>query len=171
MPKIGEIKSDGIRNRQWVICPDCQLGRWVILSAIKRSGFSGRCHDCNTRVRGGNRIKANYRWINSNGYVMVKLQPGDFFFPMTGKDGYVLEHRLATAKAIGRCLHSWEIVHHKGTLYAKGTNEDKADNRYPENLQLVSDDRHKQITVLESKIKRLEATNARLRTKLERQTI
>jgi len=68
------------------------------------------------------------------------------------KTSYVYEHRLVVAKRLGRCLHSWEIVHHKGAKYPKGSRENRSDNRYPENLQLVTDDRHKQITILENKI-------------------
>ena len=107
-----------------------------------------------------NEGKRNYRWqggrfINGYGYVEVKLFPSDFFYSMVGKRGYVKEHRLVVAKALGRCLHSWEIVHHKGIKFPKGSNEDKQDNRYPENLQLVTDDRHKQITILENEIARL----------------
>jgi len=74
---------------------------------------------------------------------------------MANRGGYVLEHRLVMAKHLGRCLHDWEIVHHKGTKYPKDTIENKGDNRI-ENLQLVTDERHKQITLLENKIKRLE---------------
>jgi len=95
--------------------------------------------------------------MNSNGYVLVKLQPDDFFFPMVGKDGYVLEHRLVMAKHIGRCLQSWEIVHHKNSI--------RGDNR-TENLQLVTDDRHKQISILEAKIARLQKENEQLRKRL-----
>ena len=80
---------------------------------------------------------------------MVLLEKDDFFYPMVDGKGYVREHRLVVAKALGRNLHSWEIVHHKD-------NCPKDDNRYPETLQLVTDDRHKQITILENRIKYLE---------------
>jgi len=66
------------------------------------------------------------------------------------------------AKHLGRCLHLWEIVHHKGTKYPPGTRENRADNRI-ENLQLVTDDRHKQISFLEAKINRLEKENRELK--------
>jgi len=59
------------------------------------------------------------------------------------------------AKSLGRNLHPWEIVHHKHTRYPAGSNEDKQDNRI-ENLQLVSDDKHKQITLMENRIHYLE---------------
>ena len=60
------------------------------------------------------------------------------------------------AKALGRCLQSWEIVHHKGVKFPKGSIENKQDNRYPENLQLVNEGQHNQITILERKIRALE---------------
>jgi len=161
MPEIGEIKTDrelglkGKHRRKWVICPQCGEGRWVILTATKRPGYTGLCHQCNASVRGGKRLKTNGRWITGQGYVMRLLQPDDFFFSMTGADGYVGEHRLVMAQSLGRSLHSWEIVHHKGTRYPTGSKENRGDNRI-ENLQLVSDDKHKQISILEAKITRLQ---------------
>lgn len=35
------------------------------------------------------------------------------FMPMARKDGYVMEHRLLVAQAMGRCLLRSEVVHHK----------------------------------------------------------
>ena len=98
-----------------------------------------------------------------NGYKEILIQPDAFFYPMVKRDGYVLEHRLVVAKALRRCLHRWEIIHHKGVKYPKGSIENKQDNRYPENLQLVSDDRHNQSSILESRIAYLEKENRRLR--------
>jgi len=103
-------------------------------------------------------MKTNGRWVNSQGYILILLQPDDFFYPMAGKDGYVLEHRLVMARHLKRCLHSWEIVHHR--------NHKRDDNRI-ENLQLVSDDRHKQISILEAKIARLQKENKELKRRLK----
>lgn len=74
----------------------------------------------------------NPRWKGGlavmRGYKLVLLPEDDFFRPMARKDGYVLEHRLVMAKSLGRCLHSWELVHHRNGI--------KTDNRI-EKLLLV----------------------------------
>lgn len=49
------------------------------------------------------------------------------FLKMARKDGYVMEHRIIVAKAMGRLLKRSEVVHHK--------NHDPTDNRL-KNLQL-----------------------------------
>ena len=54
------------------------------------------------------------------------------FQPMARKDGYVMEHRLIVAQAMGRPLQRVEVVHHK--------NHDPQDNRI-ENLELFATNR------------------------------
>ena len=157
----------------WSAYSDCGKERWVRL--VKGENRNKRCYACAQRLKlknleirlkvvaslkhlGGNK---NYNWKGGrgikNGYITVYIYPGEFFYPMADSRGYILEHRLVVAKALGRNLHSWEIVHHKGVKYPKGSSENKQDNRYPENLQLVSDDRHTQITILENKINQLQS--------------
>lgn len=77
---------------------------------------------------------------------------------MMGKRGYVYEHRLVMAKHLGRNLHSWEIVHHK--------NHVRDDNRI-ENLELLTDAGHKQITHYETILKRQQAEINELKSEIE----
>lgn len=34
----------------WVVCPDCDVGRYVRLVATRRPGYTGRCKLCYLRV-------------------------------------------------------------------------------------------------------------------------
>ena len=150
MPFQGEIiygrkiERRSSNNYIWHACIDCGKERWVRL----RYGNPAyrRCNSCarrnQTRHDGHSNAWKGGR-IATHGYIEVYVPIGDFFAPMRTKDGYVLEHRLVMAKHLGRCLLPWEVVHHKNHI--------KDDNRI-ENLQLVTDDRHKQITILEMKI-------------------
>lgn len=72
------------------------------------------------------------RRIDENGYSYVWLRPDDQFFRMVHKGhgdagGYVLEHRLAMAKYLGRPLREDETVHH--------IDNNRSNNRI-DNLQL-----------------------------------
>jgi hypothetical protein len=67
------------------------------------------------------------RVFTSGGYVLIHLPDDDEFSSMRTVSGYVLEHRLVMAQALGRLLLSTETVHH--------INGNPADNRL-ENLQL-----------------------------------
>ena len=151
MPLIGEIKKGreiGRTSRQshiWQACGGCGKQRWVQLR--KGQPKSLQCHSCSLLgdkcyLWKGGRLKTFH------GYIEIRLYPDDFFYSMATKSkGYVLEHRLVMARNLGRCLHQWELVHHKNHI--------RNDNRI-ENLQLISDGRHKQITLLEKRITYLE---------------
>lgn len=155
-PQLGEIRKGGERGLKstfhksiWVSCPNCHKERWISLHDYKVHG-NMLCRSCAAKKAYiGNK---NSHWkggrIQRGKYIRIKLQPDDFFYSMAGNcKGYVLEHRLVMAKHLGRCLHNFEIVHHK--------NHKPDDNRL-ENLQLISNDKHNQITKMESRIKFLE---------------
>lgn len=157
MPQLGEIKrgreighkSAPNNSFVWLACEKCGKGRWVWNDG--KRPHSKLCRECSyTKFR--NMIKGNTfaskggRILNSRGYIGIRLQPEDFFYSMVDHMDYVLEHRLVMAKSLGRNLHRWEIVHHKNHI--------RDDNRI-ENLQLVSDDGHNQITIMENKIDKL----------------
>lgn len=67
------------------------------------------------------------RGKTEGGYVIVAISIDDPFASMRNRSGYVLEHRLVLARALGRPLTRHETVHH--------INGDKTDNRVG-NLQL-----------------------------------
>jgi hypothetical protein len=118
----------------------------------------------NSRNWGGRRIWKGGRRLRKDGYLEVRLFPGDPFFSMVNHNQYVLEHRLVMAQHLGRPLRRSEIIHHINSV--------RGDNRI-ENLQIVGNYDHKQITVLEVRIRHLEvklaaleSENAILRAKL-----
>jgi len=143
---------------QFAACPHCGKGRWVVRSEVKENRLCCKCA-ANTPEQKALRSKQFKGRIISEetrqklrtytgekasnwkggichtgaGYILVKLQPSDFFYPMATKKDYVMEHRLVMAKHLGRCLQSWELVHHKGKKYS-GI-ENKSDNRI-DNLEL-----------------------------------
>ncbi len=144
--EVGKMIGGGHSKLIWHACEGCGKERWVQL--LRGNPISIRCHLCSISGSFASNWKGG-RQKDLRGYIRVNLQAKDFFYSMGGKDGRVLEHRLKVAQCLGRCLQPWEIVHHKEGFA-------KDDNRYPETLQLVTDDRHKQITILENRIKRLE---------------
>ncbi len=156
MPNIGEIKR-GLdigyytdAKYIWVACAECGKERWVHL--VKNKPQTRLCQKCSGVISGlANRGTNNPAWKGGRnkflGYIRIKLYSDDFFYPMAKQDGYVMEHRLVMAKQLGRNLHPWEIIHHLNGI--------KDDNRL-ENLQLISIDKHNQMTIMLRRIEKLE---------------
>jgi len=102
-------------------CPICGNDKSITPKHIKRD--SGKpCRKCSAAFNKGKpghgSLKGDKAWswkggrIIHEGYVSIKIQPEDFFYPMASNIGYIKEHRLVMAKHLGRCLHSWEHIHH-----------------------------------------------------------
>lgn len=168
MPKIGDIITGYERgfksgNRYvWSICPDCRGKRWVKL--YKNKPVSIRCRYCDGKSRYG---KNNSQWKGGgykhpDGYIIVWIEPTDPFFEMgmhhRGRN-YILEHRLVMAKHLGRCLESWELVHHKNHI---------RDDNHIENLKLLKISDHNIITHLEEKNKRLKEEIIKLKRRIKK---
>jgi len=139
MPEIGEIKKakelglSGFGLHIWHACIGCGKERWVLLVFGQPKHL--KCQRCAFKPRSGEKA---YGWkggrqLRLDGYIMVWLSKDDFFYPMAHKIGYVLEHRLIMAKHLGRCLQSWERVHHKDGI--------KDHNEYS-NLELTTNGSH-----------------------------
>ncbi len=153
------LGKKGASNRYIVAeCPECKGLRWMSKSSFRLLGAK-LCRKCWNKFNPPNppvvgRAENHMGWKggrhkDNRGYIQLKIQPDNCFYPMALKpNNYIAEHRLVMAKSLGRCLHSWELVHHINGI--------KDDNRI-ENLQLVSDDEHKQITIMGNRISFLES--------------
>ena len=143
MPEIGEIrkaKELGYKTYGYYIyqpCPRCRNNRWVRMNKGKER--DKQCFACSEKdpkrkrkISEATKGEKCHSWKGGRkkikGYVQVWISPDDFFYPMADKTNHVYEHRLVVAKALGRCLHDWELVHHKNHI--------RDDNRI-ENLELV----------------------------------
>ena len=134
-PKIGDrvkAKELGVASGAtyiWLPCAVCKKERWTV--CIKGHPKYPRCRSCShlgiryCHWKGGR--------VYSGDYMTVLLYPEDLFHPMANSNGYIMEHRYVMAKHLGRCLHSWEIVHHKNGI--------KDDNRIG-NLAIVTRTNH-----------------------------
>jgi len=152
---VGEIRrcrDVGLKGSYRVIgvtCVDCGKARWTMLGRGKRA-LPVRCSPCqgarthlkasagnlgkkrpwqSERQRGARNPmwKGGIRRRELNGYIQVTCDADDPLQCMTGSNGYVLEHRLVMARALGRPLNRWEQVHHLNGI--------RHDNRL-ENLEL-----------------------------------
>lgn len=141
-----EIGYAGTAKFIWDACPDCGKERWV---PFPQQGK--KCQHCACPARGRS-MEKHPMWRGgtttaAGKYKLVKLAHTDPYYPMANKRGYAFEHRLIMARHLGRCLKSWEVVHHK--------NHNPQDNML-ENLYLMSLDDHTALTILERRVKALE---------------
>ena len=136
---IGKIKGAFYYQ---ATCPQCGFRRWVRVNKIG-DVYSRICKKCannslkKKQLQGRGEENSNWKGgrTEAEGYISIKLQPDNFFYPMTNKRGYVREHRLVMAQHLGRCLQSWEPVHHKGIRHT-GV-ENRSDN-LRDNLEQVA---------------------------------
>lgn len=102
-------------------CGATTIGRILRAEGVP-AGAHGQLREHHHAFKGG-------KTLNGDGYVLVLADPDDEIAQaMCTKKGYVLEHRLVMAHALGRPLAEYETVHHHD-------DGDKTDNRL-EKLQL-----------------------------------
>jgi len=145
---IGRTHNRTIRSQKfiWHACQKCGQERWVFFK--KGKALSSLCQACGRRAGHSPEIHAkisetlknrhlimdkSHSWKGGkrhtvDGYIIIRLAPGDFFYSMTNQIGLVREHRLVMAKHLSRCLLPWEIVHHRNGV--------RDDNKL-ENLELI----------------------------------
>jgi hypothetical protein len=146
-----EIGKKGKCNYTWTPCPICHVSRWV--QSHQKDRLTQLCHLCSRRGIMARSWKGG-RCITKMGYIEVRLFENDFFYSMVNSKHMVVEHRLVMAKHLGRCLHTWEFVHHKNGV--------KSDNNI-DNLELMET----KIKRLERRVLQLEAQNILLQKQLE----
>jgi hypothetical protein len=104
------------------------MGRSGWTDASRASARAKMSGPNNPAWKGGITFKRNKG--NYVGPKYVRCPPD--FLAMARGDGYVMEHRLVVARALGRILSRTEVVHHR--------NHDTRDNR-EENLELFPSNR------------------------------
>lgn len=119
--KVLALRAKGMSQQK--IANELHMSQAVISRVLRQNGLptamrpEGSTHGM---WKGG-------KTLTGQGYVQVLVFADDPMASMRSRSGYVLEHRLVVAQAIGRPLEPRETVHH--------INGDRQDNSL-ENLQL-----------------------------------
>lgn len=115
------LRAQGLSQEK--IARKIHMSQAVISRVLRNAGLP-------TALKAERETHGNWRGgrlVTGDGYIQVQVQANDPMACMRQRSGYVLEHRLVMARAIGRPLSPSETVHH--------INGDRTDNRI-ENLQL-----------------------------------
>ena len=149
MSYLGETRRGWEINKQpghgafiWAACEICGKERWVHI--VRGQPERKRCRGCASKGRIETeksklkrsfscRSNPDHKFVDKAGYVWVHLYRESPFYPMATARNLVLEHRLAMAKSLNRCLLKTEEVHH--------INGQRSDNR-ENNLELISRANH-----------------------------
>lgn len=129
-PSVDAKATEHFCSRQ---CNGVRRGQeWATYGHLGRAGWTAASQEsANQKMSGvlNPAWKGGVTYFKTHGnYKMVKyVRCPKAYLPMARKDGYVMEHRLIMAIALGRCLKRIEVVHHR--------NHDPKDNRL-ENLEL-----------------------------------
>lgn len=159
-----ELGRKGTYKYTWAACENCGKERWV---AIKRGqNRNPLCHYCalqqNRQISVSGELNPNWRGGRTltDGYVTLFVPRESLYYTMAEKNGRIKEHRLVMAKHLGRCLETWEIVHH--------FNRNRSDNRI-ENLELLPNaSQHVALTRIQNYVKPLEERLAELTQRLSK---
>lgn len=111
-----------------------------------------------TLLTGDREKNANWKggkYLSREGYIYLRLPK----HPNVLSNGYFAEHRYVMEQKLGRTIGRFEHVHHINGI--------KSDNR-SENLELLNGQTHTLITMLEIRVRKLEAENEMLRDKLSK---
>jgi DNA-binding CsgD family transcriptional regulator len=115
------FRANGMSQQQ--IADKIGMSQQVVSRVLRQNGLP-------TATKRAGRLHAMWKGgktKTAQGYTQCMVSVDDEMAPMRSRSGYVLEHRLVVARAMGRPLKPSETVHH--------INGDKADNSL-ENLQL-----------------------------------
>ncbi len=147
-----------------VQCSQCGQPISLQPNELKNRKHKFCSHKCYSEWWSKNRrAEKSPRWAggrrnNGQGYIEIRLQPDDFYYPMMSVRHYVREHRLVMAKHLERCLLPWEVVHHINGI--------KDDNRL-ENLKLL-DGNGNHNTFLDKWCNKLMKENKKLKAEIAR---
>lgn len=112
-------------------CMECGAGFEQVARKDRPKRFCDKA--CANRHTARNRATTKGWTLTSKGYVAMRAQG----HPMADRTGYVMQHRLVVAEALGRDLLPSEVVHH--------INGVKDDNRL-ENLELLEKVTHDRLS-------------------------